>query len=137
MKLMQLSREQGIGGQAFLEFLWKSLERMICREEHVDMGACIPRLRVNDNWKFTTIIASTATNMKRLTFLTKTQLGQLAPLPATTASALPPPTNLTSPAPSLSSSSPPPDPKKKKKTAIPVSTADYLIKRHQFSKKPL
>ncbi|RVW22477.1 hypothetical protein CK203_107237 [Vitis vinifera] len=76
MKLMQLSREQGIGGQAFLEFLWKSLERMIWREEHVDMGACIPRLRVNDNWKFATIIASTATNMKRLTFLTKTQRGQ-------------------------------------------------------------
>ena len=22
------------------------------REEHVDMGACIPRLRVNDNWSF-------------------------------------------------------------------------------------
>ncbi|RVW25751.1 Pentatricopeptide repeat-containing protein, chloroplastic [Vitis vinifera] len=93
MKLMQLSREQGIGGQAFLEFLWKSLERMIWREEHVDMGACIPCLRVNDNWKFATIIASTATNMKRLTFLTKTQRGQLAPLPATTAPALPPPIN--------------------------------------------
>ncbi|RVW41458.1 hypothetical protein CK203_094042 [Vitis vinifera] len=93
MKLMQLSREQGIGGQAFLEFLWKSLERMIWREEHVDMGACIPRLRANDNWKFATIIASTATNMKRLTFLTKTQRGQLAPLPATTAPALPPPIN--------------------------------------------
>ena len=49
---MQLSREQGIGGQAFLEFLWKSLERMTWREEHVDLGACIPRLRVNDNWSF-------------------------------------------------------------------------------------
>ena len=34
---MQLSREQGIGGQAFLEFFWKSLERMIWREENVDL----------------------------------------------------------------------------------------------------
>ena len=49
---MQLSREQGMGGQAFLEFLWKSLEMMIWREEHVDMGACITRLRGNDNWSF-------------------------------------------------------------------------------------
>ena len=34
---MQLSREQGIGGQSFLEFLWKSLEMMIWREENVDL----------------------------------------------------------------------------------------------------
>ena len=33
---MQLSREQVMGGPAFLEFLWKSLGRMIWHEGHVE-----------------------------------------------------------------------------------------------------
>ena len=49
---MQLSREEGMGGQASLEALSKSLERMTRREAHVNMGACTPCLRVNDNWIF-------------------------------------------------------------------------------------
>ena len=47
---MQRSREEGMGSQAFLEFLWKSLGKMIWHEGHVNMEACTPRLRINDNW---------------------------------------------------------------------------------------
>ena len=43
---MQLSREEGMGGQAFLEALSKSLERMIPRDEHMNMEACTTRLTI-------------------------------------------------------------------------------------------
>ena len=47
---MQRSREGGMRGQAFLEFLWKSLRKMIWHEGHVNMEACTPHLRINDSW---------------------------------------------------------------------------------------
>nr|CAN75227.1 hypothetical protein VITISV_043867 [Vitis vinifera] len=52
MKLMQRSREEGMGGQAFLEFLWKSLGRMIWHEGHVNRRTCAPCLRTNDNQSY-------------------------------------------------------------------------------------
>ena len=47
-----MSRGGGMRGQAFLEVLWKSLEMMIRREEHVNMRACTPHLRMNDSWSY-------------------------------------------------------------------------------------
>ena len=45
---MKLSHEEGMGGQTFLEFLWKSLERMIWREGHASKGAFTSHPRMND-----------------------------------------------------------------------------------------
>ena len=54
-KKMKLVRAVTWGGMAlevrhFLEALWKSLERMIRCEEHVNMRTCTPCLRMSDSW---------------------------------------------------------------------------------------
>ena len=50
--MTQRSREEGMGGQAFLEFLWKSLGKMIWHEGHVNRRTCAPCLRTNDSQSY-------------------------------------------------------------------------------------